>query len=62
MSADCCSIRRSGRVAYKTLIDPAKPIFEATAVLKSEGVEISDGVGFRLEVKDGQSLETLFEA
>ncbi len=52
----------SGRVRYKTLIEPAKPIFEATAVLKSEGVEISDGVGFRLEIKDGQALETLFEA
>lgn len=52
----------SGRVRYKTLIDPAKPIFEATAVVKSEGFEISDGVGFRLEIKQGQAFEALFEA
>jgi Bacterial membrane protein YfhO len=51
----------SHRVPYKTVIDPAKPIFEATAVLKNEVAEVSDGAGFRLEVKDGQSIETVFE-
>ncbi|MGB9366372.1 MAG: hypothetical protein WCE79_10200 [Xanthobacteraceae bacterium] len=49
------------RIRYKALIDPAKPIFEATAVLKRETIGISDGVGFRLEVRDGQSVETIFE-
>jgi hypothetical protein len=50
------------RVRYRTLIDPAKPIFEATAVLKREANDISDGAGFRLELKDGEAIETLFEA
>jgi hypothetical protein len=50
------------RVAYKTSIDPAKPIFEATAVLKREATGISDGAGFRLEIKDRDRIETLFEA
>ena len=50
------------RVRYKVVIDPAKPIFESTAVIKREGFETSDGVGFRLEIKDGEAIETLFEA
>jgi hypothetical protein len=52
----------SNRVSYKITIDPAKPIFEATAVLKNEFAWISDGAGFRLELKHGPSVETLFEA
>lgn len=50
------------RVRYRTVIDPAKPIFEATAVLKREAIDFSDGVGFRLEIRDGQSVQTIFEA
>src|SRR4051794_38848216 len=50
------------RVRYKVLIDPAKPIFEATAALKREATDISDGAGFRLEIKDREAIETLFEA
>src|SRR4051794_22332644 len=50
------------RVRYKVLIDPAKPIFEATAALKREATDVSDGAGFRLEIKDGEAIETLFEA
>src|SRR5262249_51169624 len=52
----------SNRIAYKTVIDPARPIFEAVAVLKAEFANMSDGAGFRLELKDGEAYETLFEA
>lgn len=52
----------SSRVSYKTIVDPAKPIFTGTAVLKDEASGISDGIGFRLELKDGTSIETIFEA
>src|SRR6185369_5705108 len=50
------------RVRYRTLIDPARPLFAATVVLKREANDISHGAGFRLEVKDGEAIETLFEA
>jgi hypothetical protein len=50
------------RVRYKLVVDPAKPIFEATAALKREAIDISDGAGFRLEIKDGVAIEMLFEA
>src|SRR3954471_23354962 len=50
------------RVRYKVLIDPAKPILEATAALKREATDMSDGAGFRLEIRDGEAIETLFEA
>jgi hypothetical protein len=50
------------RIRYKVLIDAAKPMFEATAALKREANDISDGAGFRLEIKDGDTIETLFEA
>ncbi len=52
----------SNRISYKTVIDPAKPIFEAIAVLQREAISASDGVGLRLEIKNGQTFETLFEA
>jgi hypothetical protein len=51
----------SSRVSYKVFIEPARPMFEATAVL-NEGVVISDGMGFKLEIRDGQAIQTLFEA
>src|SRR4051812_20718831 len=50
------------RIRYKVVVDPAKPIFEATAALKREATNISDGAGFRLEIKDREAIETLFEA
>jgi hypothetical protein len=52
----------STRVAYKVTIDPARPIFEAIAVMKKEAFLRSDGAGFRLELKDGDRIETLFQA
>jgi hypothetical protein len=52
----------SSRISYKTVIDAAEPILEAIAVIKVEAIRTSDGAGFRLEIKDGQAIETLFEA
>jgi hypothetical protein len=51
----------SSRLSYKTVIDPAAPVFEARAVIKKEAFVGSDGVGFRLEVKAGDRIETVFE-
>lgn len=51
----------SSRVSYKTVIDPKTPVFEALAVIKKEAFAGSDGVGFRLELKDGDRIDTLFE-
>lgn len=51
----------SSRVTYRTVIDANAPVFEALAVIKKEAFAASDGVGFRLELKDGDRIETLFE-
>ena len=51
----------SPRITYKTRIDAQEPIFEATILIKSEAHEKSDGVGFRLEVKEGDRIETVFQ-
>jgi hypothetical protein len=50
----------SSRIAFKTTIDPAKPIFEAVAGIKVEAAEKSDGASFRLEVKHADTIEELF--
>lgn len=51
----------SNRVSYKTVIDPAEPALEAIAAIKIEAAGTTDGAGFRLEIKDGDKIETLFE-
>jgi membrane protein YfhO len=51
----------SNRVSYKTVIDPAEPVLEAIAAITIQAATASDGAGFRLEIKDGQTIETLFE-
>ena len=35
-------------------------IFEGIAVIKSEAIPRTDGVGFLLEIKDAEKVETLF--
>jgi hypothetical protein len=50
----------SNRIAYKTVIDPRRPIFEAVASIKTEAHNASDGVGFKLEIKSDGVIETLF--
>ncbi len=52
----------SHRIAFKTTIDPARPIFEAIAAIRVEATDNSDGAGFRLEVRHGDSIEELFSA
>jgi hypothetical protein len=52
----------STRVAYKTVIDPQRPIFTGTVAIKTEAQDKSDGVGFLLEVKDGERIEKVFSA
>lgn len=51
----------SPHVTYKTVIDAAAPVFEGLAVMKKESYAASDGVGFRLDVKDGERTERVFE-
>lgn len=51
----------SPRVTYKTVIDANAPVFEGLAVMKKESYGAGDGAGFRLELKDGDRIETLFE-
>ena len=51
----------SARLSYRTTIDRKQPVFEATAVIKKEAVPTSDGAGFRLELRVGDRIETLFE-
>ena len=51
----------SRRLAYKTVIDPQRPVFEAIAAIKSEVQDKSDGVEFLLEIKSGENnIEKLF--
>jgi hypothetical protein len=52
----------SAKVSFKTRVDPHEPILEGVAALKSGVSERSDGVGFRLELRDGDKVETLFHA
>jgi hypothetical protein len=52
---------RSPHVTYKTVIDANAPVFEGLAVMKKESYVAGDGAGFRLELKDGDRTETLFE-
>ena len=51
----------SNRISYKTTINPDEPVLQAIAAIKIEAAIASDGVGFRLEIKDGDAIETLFE-
>jgi hypothetical protein len=52
----------SNRIAYKTVIDPRRPIFEAVAAIKTEAQDATDGVGFKLEIKSDSVIETLFSS
>jgi hypothetical protein len=50
----------SRRISLKTVIDPQSPIFEAIAVIKSDVAERTDGAGFQIEIKDGDTIVALF--
>jgi len=50
----------STRVTYKTVIDPERPIFTGIAAIKPEAQDKSDGVGFLLEIRDGDHIEKVF--
>jgi hypothetical protein len=52
----------SNRISYKTVIDPQQPIFEAVASIKTAAQTVSDGVGFKLEIKSDDVIEPLFSA
>jgi hypothetical protein len=52
----------SSRIPLRTRIDPQAPIFEATAAIKAEAADKSDGAGFKIEVRDGDAIELLFSA
>jgi len=49
------------RLSYRRVIAANAPVLEGLAVMKKEAFADSDGVGFRLELKDGERSETLFE-
>jgi hypothetical protein len=51
----------SNRLAYKTIINSQEPVVQAIATIKIEAANASDRVYFRLEIKDGDTIETLFE-
>ncbi len=51
----------STKVSYRTSIDPREPVLEGFAVLK-EVAGKSDGAGFRIEMREGEGTETLFQA
>jgi hypothetical protein len=61
-SAGFLQIPPSNRIAYKTVIDPRRPLFEAVATIKTEAQDKSDGVGFKIEIKSDGLIETLFSA
>ena len=50
----------SNRIAYKVVINPRRPIFETVASIKTEAQDVSDGVGFKLEIKSDGVIEPLF--
>ena len=50
----------SSGVSYRVFIASANPVFEAVAVL-NESAATRDGMGFKLEIKDGEAVQTLFE-
>jgi hypothetical protein len=52
----------SNRIAYKAVIDPQRPIFEAIASIKTEAQDKTDGVGFKIEIKSDGVIEPLFSA
>jgi len=51
----------SNRIPYRTVIDPKEPILEAIAAIRIEAAGVSDGAGFRLEIKDDDRIDLLFE-
>lgn len=51
----------SSRLAYRTRIDARTPVFEVLVAIKGEVARRGDGVGFRLEVKDGDTIRALAE-
>lgn len=52
----------SSRLPLKVTVRREYPIFEATAVMKAEVTDKSDGAGFRIEIKDDDTIEELFSA
>lgn len=50
----------SAKVSYKTTIASREPVLEGVAVLKAVTGK-SDGAGFRIEMREGDKTETLFE-
>ena len=50
----------STRIPFRVTIDARQPVLEAVAVIKIEAANRTDGVGFHLEIKDGEKIETLF--
>jgi len=51
----------SNRVSYRTTIDPQEPMLEGIAAIKTEAAAASDGAGFRVEIREGDAVETLFQ-
>ena len=43
------------------MIDAKEPILEAIDLIKIEAHEKSDGAGFRLEIKEGDRIDTVFQ-
>jgi hypothetical protein len=50
----------SNRIVYKAKIDPSRPIFAGSLSMGEAAHDRSDGVGFTLEIKDGDKIERLF--
>jgi Bacterial membrane protein YfhO len=51
----------SHRISYKTVIDPNEPVLKGIAAIKIEAATRTDGAGFRLEIRNGNAIDTLFE-
>ena len=50
----------SSRLTYRTVVDPARPVFEGTVVMKREAQDKSDGADFLLEIQHGPTIATLY--
>jgi membrane protein YfhO len=50
----------SARIAYKTTIDPIRPIFAGILSIKDAAQSRSDGAGFTLEIEDSGEIQPLF--
>ncbi len=50
----------SAKVAFKTVVNAQEPVLEGVVAIKPVANEKSDGVGFRLELREGGTIEPLF--